>query len=142
MVKFFTEEGEKQIIQSIQKAEKLTSGEIRVHIQERCRGAIVADAARVFRALKMHKTEQRNGVLIYIVPSRNEFAVVGDKGINDLVPDNYWDDVRDIIQKAFQEGKFAEGVIAAIDKIGEKLHEFFPYQNDDVNELPDDISYG
>ena len=142
MVKFFTKEDETQIIAAIEVAEKITSGEIRVHVQEHCRGKILEDAARVFKALKMDQTEQRNGVLIYIVPERNEFGVIGDKGINNLVPENYWDDVRDIIQQHFRAGNFGKGIEEAITKIGKKLQEHFPYQIGDVNELPDDISYG
>lgn len=142
MIKFFNESAEKCIIGAIETAERMTSGEIRVHIQEHCQGKILTDAARVFRALKMDKTQQRNGVLIYIVPERNEFAVIGDKGINELVPENYWEDVRNIIQRNFREGNFGIGVEEAILKIGKKLQEHFPYQKNDTNELSDDISYG
>ena len=142
MVSFFQKEGEQKVIAAIQAMEKETSGEVRVHIQEHCRGNILTDAARVFHALKMDATEERNGVLIYIVPKRHEFAVIGDKGINEKVPENYWDDVRDIMQKYFREKEFASGVAEGILLIGQKLKEHFPYQEGDINELPDDISYG
>ena len=120
----------------------MTSGEVRVHIQEHCRGTIMQDAARVFNALKMHKTSERNGVLIYIVPERHEFAVIGDKGINSRVPTNYWDDVRDVMQQHFRRQEFAKGTAAAVDLIGKKLQEHFPFKHGNQNQLPDDISYG
>ena len=142
MVKFFDSQGEQLIIDAIQQTECMTSGEVRVHIQEHCRGTILKDAARVFNALKMDATEDRNGVLIYIVPERHEFAVIGDKGINSLVADNYWDDVRDVMQNHFRQQQFAVGVAKAIDLIGHKLQEHFPFREGGQNQLPDDISYG
>ena len=142
MLTFFSEEGEQLVIAAIQEMECRTSGEVRVHIQEHCQGNILDDAARVFRNLKMHETKERNGVLIYIVPERHEFAVIGDKGINERVPEDYWQDVRDIIQAHFKAGTFAEGVATAVERIGEKLAVHFPATNDGQNQLPDDISYG
>ena len=142
MIKFFQKEGERLVIEAIQVTEKQTSGEVRVHVQEHCRGDILVDAARVFRALKMDKTAERNGVLIYIVPERHEFAVIGDKGINEKVPENYWDDVRNIMQQHFRNQDFTEGTVQAVRLVGEKLKEHFPFKEGDKNELPDDISYG
>lgn len=142
MINFFDKQGEQLIITAIQQTECMTSGEVRVHIQEHCRGTILKDAARVFHALKMDATAERNGVLIYIVPERHEFAVIGDKGINDLVGENYWDDVRDVMQQHFRQQQFAEGVASAINLIGHKLQEHFPFREGGQNELPDDISYG
>jgi uncharacterized membrane protein len=100
------------------------------------------DAARVFKALAMEKTEERNGVLIYIVPERHKFAVIGDKAINDKVSENYWDDVRDVMQKHFRNQDFTGGTVAAVQLVGKKLKEHFPFKEGDKNELPDDISYG
>ena len=142
MIKFFDPKGEELIVTAIQNTECQTSAEVRVHVQEHCRGSIMKDAARVFDALKMHETAERNGVLIYIVPKRHEFAVIGDKGINHLVGENYWQDVRDVMQNYFRQGQFAEGTAKAIQLIGQKLQEHFPFQEGDINELPDDISYG
>lgn len=142
MIKFFKKEGEQRVIQAIQATEKQTSGEVRVHIQEHCIGDILTDAARVFRALQMDKTAERNGVLIYIVPERHEFAVIGDQGINEKVPENYWADVRDVMQQHFRNQDFTEGTVRAVHLIGVKLKEHFPYKEGDKNELPDDISYG
>ncbi|MEL7020684.1 MAG: TPM domain-containing protein [Bacteroidota bacterium] len=142
MLDFFTREEGNQIIAAIQRAERTSSGEIRVHLEDNCKGNVLNAAKRTFRKLKMHQTERRNGVIIFLAPERKEFAIYGDEGINKVVPDNYWQDVRDILQQHFRKGAFTTGVIAAIDRIGEKLQTYFPGVKDDINELPDDISYG
>ena len=90
----------------------------------------------------MHKTERRNGVLIYLACNSKVFAIVGDKGINDIVPDNFWDDISLLMGREFREGRLTEGLSQAVRMVGEKLKEFFPYQKDDVNEQPDEISFG
>ncbi len=141
MIDFFKKEEEERIIAAIEEAERRTSGEIRVHLTKRYWGKILSAAARRFHKLKMDKTEQRNGVLLFIVPSRKEFAILGDKGINEKVPENFWKDVRDLMEQYFREEKYEEGVCQGIHLIGEKLKAYFPWQEDDKNELPDDISY-
>lgn len=143
MIDFFKKEEEKEIVAAIQSAERATSGEIRVHLERELDGYDVLDVAtEVFYILEMEKTEQRNGVLFFIVPSEKQFAILGDKGINQKVPDDFWDDIRDVLASHFKNKQFKEGICKGVARVGEKLHEFFPYQSDDKNELPDEISYG
>ncbi|MCI5082867.1 MAG: TPM domain-containing protein [Saprospiraceae bacterium] len=141
MIKFFNKEQEDQIIRAIQEAEKNTSGEIRVHIEADAEGDIVELSTIIFQKLGMHKTALRNGVLIVLAPERKEFAIIGDKGINEKVSEHFWEDERDLMQAHFKGGQFAEGISLAIQQIGAKLKQFFPYEQGDENELPDDISY-
>ncbi len=138
--KFFTKEEEATIIQAIKGAEKATSGEIRVHLAVHIKKDPIKEAIRIFKILGMHKTAQRNGCLVLIGLKNKKIAVIGDKGINDKVPGNFWDDVVALALGNFKDGNFAQGLSAAILKIGEKLKQFFPYQKDDINELPDEIS--
>ena len=143
MIDFFKKSEEKEIVQKIREAERNTSGEIRVHLERELDGFDVLDVAtEVFYILEMEKTEQRNGVLFFIVPSEKKFAILGDKGINEVVPHNFWDEIRDILGSNFKNKKFKDGICLGVERVGEKLHEFFPYQSDDKNELPDEISYG
>ena len=139
---FFTKEEEQQIINAIRAAELNTSGEIRVHVEYHCRDKALVAAVNTFEQLEMHKTKARNGVLIFIAPERREFAILGDKGINDVVAKDFWKEERNILQKQFKRGAFTEGIVEVIHQIGEKLKSHFPYQSDDINELPDEISYG
>ncbi len=139
---FLSDKDKEAILEAIKTAEKNTSGEIRVHIESRCKGSELDRAAAVFKILGMHKTKLRNGVLIYLAFKDRKFAVIGDAGINKVVPENYWQDVIDLMSNYFIRRKFGKGIAAAILMIGEKLKEYFPYQDDDVNELPDDISFG
>ena len=141
MIKFFKKEEEDEIISAIQDAECNTSGEIRVHLEADCKGDIMDVAVQTFAKLKMHETEARNGVLIFIAPERKSFAIIGDEGINNVVGENFWEEEKSLMLQHFRRGAFTTGIVEAIGQVGEKLKDFFPYQDDDVNELPDDISY-
>ena len=141
MVKFFSKEDEARIVTAIQSAERQTSGEIRVHLERKSKGDVLKDALRIFHKLGMHKTEQRNGVLILLVPKAKQFAIIGDEGINNAVPPGFWEEERNIMQQHFRKQAYVEGLTTVIQQIGEKLKTFFPYQDDDVNELSDEISY-
>lgn len=142
MVKFFDIDQETRIIEAIRQAEKQTSGEIRVHLEDHPKRPAMDDARRLFVKLGMHETQDRNGVLILLAPQRREFAIIGDDGINSRVPPDFWQAERDLMQDYFRRGEFCEGLVAVIGHIGEKLKTFFPYRKDDENELPDEISYG
>lgn len=140
--KFFSKEQKEQIIRAIQEAEKETSGEIRLHLDSKCKGDALERAMVVFQKLKMQETQLRNGTLIYLAVNDRKFAIYGDTGINEAVPDNFWQDVKDDMRNYFKDDKFADGIISGIEQVGQKLKDFFPYQSDDINELPDDISIG
>jgi len=139
---FFTDSQKKLILEAIREAETNTSGEIRVHIEEYAKGNVLDRAAYIFEKLKIHKTKQRNGVLFYLAYKSHKFAILGDAGINTVVPEDYWDRIKEIMTGFFSEGNFTEGLAAGIKLAGEELKHHFPWQKDDVNELPDDISYG
>lgn len=99
-------------------------------------------AAYIFEKLKMHKTKLRNGVLFYLALENRKFAILGDAGINKVVPDNFWEDVKETVLEHFREGNYTDGLVKGILMAGEKLKEHFPYQQDDINELSNDISFG
>ena len=130
-----------QVVEAIKRAELNTSGEIKVHIENHCRGDVEERSLFVFNHLKMNETKQRNGVLIYLAVKDHKFAILGDEGINNVVEADFWTDIRDLMATAFKEGHFAEGLEQGIQRCGEKLKTYFPYQSDDINEIPDDISY-
>lgn len=130
-----------RVVEAIRQAELNTSGEIKVHIENRCKGDVEERSLFVFDKLKLNETKLRNGVLIYLAVRDHKFAILGDEGINNVVEDSFWNDVKDLMQAHFKEGRFAEGLEAGIQRCGEKLKTFFPYQSDDVNEIPDEISY-
>ena len=98
-------------------------------------------AAWIFRKLGMQKTAERNGVLFYLAVKDKKFAIIGDGGINAKVPEGFWDNVKDLLQKNFREGKFTEGLSEGIILAGEQLKSHFPHSRDDVNELSDEISF-
>ena len=138
---FFTKEQQNVILESVKEAELETSGEIRVHIETSFAGDVLDRAAWVFRKLGMHKTAERNGVLFYLAVSNKKFAIIGDAGINAKVPAGFWDDVSLLLQENFRQGKFTEGLSKGIVLAGKHLKTHFPHRKDDVNELPDEISF-
>ncbi|MBQ8809701.1 MAG: TPM domain-containing protein [Bacteroidales bacterium] len=140
--RFLTADQQATVVDAVRLAEKRTSGEIRIHIDGECEGNPMERAEEVFGKLGMHRTELRNGILIYLACNTKVFAIIGDKGINDLVPEHFWEDVIEVMGREFREGRFTEGFVQAVLKAGEKLQEYFPYQSDDVNEQPDEISFG
>lgn len=133
---------EKKIIQAIQEAEIATSGEIRVHIaSEKASGDVEERALKTFDKLEMEKTKDRNGVLFYIDYRQHQFAICGDSGIHKAVGQQFWEDTENLMENCFKRGDLVQGIVAGITKAGEKLKNHFPYQSNDVNELPDEISY-
>jgi uncharacterized membrane protein len=139
---FFSREEKEGIKAAVKEAEANTSGEIRVHIDNRCREDVLDRAAWWFSRLEMHRTEKRNGVLFYLAVKDRKFAIVGDAGINAATPEDFWDVIRERMLAHFREGAFAEGLSQGIRMAGEALKSYFPHQDDDVNELPDEISFG
>ena len=138
---FFTKEEKKQITDAIAQAEKNTSGEIRLHVEGRCKIDVLDRAAYVFEKLNIHKTAQRNGVLFYLAVYDRKFAILGDVGINHVVAADFWDHIKETMLGYFKEGKFADGLSTGILMAGEQLKANFQYQDEDVNELSDEISF-
>ena len=138
---FFSKEEQQRIVAAVKEAELNTSGEIRVHIENRCKGETLERAAEIFYELKMDHTAARNGILFYLAVKDRKFAVIGDEGINRNVEHDFWNDIKDEMTSKFKEGQFTGGLVAGILKCGNKLKQYFPYQKDDVNELSDEISF-
>jgi uncharacterized membrane protein len=137
-----TELEEKQIIDAIAVAEKRSSGEIRVHIESRCKGDVLDRGADLFFELGMEKTQERNGVLIYVALKDRKLAILGDAGINKVVPDGFWDKTKALMVDHFKQERFAEGIAEAVLLAGEQLSAYFPFKSNDSNELSNEISRG
>ncbi len=138
---FFSETDQVAIRQAIEKAELNTSGEIRVRVESKCSKDPKDKAIEIFEKLEMHRTELRNAVLFYIAVDDKKFSILGDKGINESVPTDFWDSIRDEMLMLFKENEIALALCTGIHMAGEKLKIHFPYQEDDKNELSNEISY-
>lgn len=139
---FFTKEQQSAILASVIAAEEATSGEIRVHIEKTCKEDVLDRSAWLFKTLGMDKTALRNGVLFYLAVEDKKFAILGDAGINKVVPADFWDKISTILQNNFKEGNFTEGLSEGIRLAGEQLKAHFTHMGaDDKNELPDTISF-
>ena len=139
---FIGKENEALIAKAIEEAEHQTSGEIRVHIESKCKEEVLDRAAWLFKKLKMNETKDRNGVLIYLSINDRKFAILGDSGINKVVPAGFWNEIKEMMIGHFGRGEFAVGLIHGIEQAGVQLKQYFPWQTDDTNELSDEISYG
>ena len=139
---FLTKEDEQAIVEAIRMAEKVTSGEIRVHIEKTTSKVPFDRALEVFHELKMDETHLKNGVLIYLAVADKKFVICGDQGINEVVPVDFWDSTKDIMATQFKTGNFKQGLIDGIVKAGEQLRHHFPYAEGDTNELSNEISKG
>lgn len=137
---FLSTEAESEIVAAIREAERETSGEIRVHLEKTHNGDTFLRAQEVFFQLKMDRTRERNGVLLYIAVEAKSFVILGDSGIDKVVPKNFWDTTRDVIEQHFRKGDFKSGIIAGILSAGQELKAHFPWRSDDQNELSDAIS--
>lgn len=139
---FLTPEEEQAVVEAIQQAEKNTSGEIRVHLEKNTTIAPMERAIAVFNQLEMYKTKDANGVLIYIATEDHKFAICGDKGINDVVPEDFWESTKEIMRNDFKKGNYKQGLIDGILEAGNVLKKYFPYCAEDDDELSNEISKG
>lgn len=139
---FLTSTEEQEVIKAIREAESLTSGEIRVHLEKTDNGNTEGRAMEVFHYLKMDNTKLQNAVLIYVAVKDKSFAIYGDKGINNVVSDDFWESTKNTIQSHFKTGNFKEGLVFGILKAGEQLQKHFPWNHFDTNELSNEISKG
>ncbi|MBA9072702.1 putative membrane protein [Flavobacterium gossypii] len=139
---FLTPEEESEIVKAISQAEKNTSGEIRVHIENHNEKPPLERAQEVFNFLGMDNTLMRNGVLFYVGVSDHTFAIIGDEGIHKVVEEDFWDCTKDTVISHFKEKKYKDGLVAGILRAGERLQQYFPFSSDDSNELSNEISKG
>jgi uncharacterized membrane protein len=137
---FLTKLEHDQIVEAIRKAESKTSGEIRVLIQ---RGKLNTDpllaAQKKFHRLGMHKTRERNAVLIFVAPRAHKFAVIGDEATHQKCGDEFWQRVVERMRAHFQIEKFSAALIEAVHEIGSVLARHFPKSSPDENELPNEV---
>ncbi|MFO1462256.1 MAG: TPM domain-containing protein [bacterium] len=137
---FFSPEEQQRLVQAIREAEGNTSGEIRIHVLRDCDGDLFEKGKQVFEKLGMTKTRERNGILFLLELKHRRFAILGDRGIHEKVPAEFWEEIRAALYEHFHQGRFVEGLCAGIARCGEKLKAFFPRRADDVNEVKDEIT--
>jgi uncharacterized membrane protein len=141
LVDYLSSAEQQRIIAAIGAAESRTSGELRIHLEPHCPGNALDRAAAVFDMLKMRETALRNSVLIYCALEDRKFALLGDAGIHEKVGDVFWKNLVDCVQEEIRTNALASGLCLAAETIGESLAKHFPRAADDINELPDNISF-
>lgn len=138
---FLAQLDQKRIVDAIAAAERMTSGEIRVHVQPIVVGGDIRPVAeRTFERLGMTKTALRNGVLLFIACEEQRFVILGDHGIDEKVPPGFWDDIAAQLTQRFKAGELTDGIVDAIRSAGEQLRAYFPRSDADVDELTNDIN--
>lgn len=139
---FLDQAGRKAVAHAIARAEGGTGAEIRVHLEDHIEEDVLDHAVFIFGELGMQHTAARNAVLIYIAVADRSLAVIGDQGVNAVVPPGYWDDVLEHMRAHFRQGHHAEGICEAVGMIGAKLAEHFPKAAGDRDELSNEVSIG
>ncbi len=139
---FLSKAEEAKIVQTIKEGELKTSGEIRVHLENHCPTETLQHARTVFGEMGMHETEEHTGVLLYIAVQDHKIAIVGDEGINAKVPPDFWECIIEQLTTDFKAEKYCEGICTTLTTVAEELSFHFPYKEDDIDELPNDISFG
>ena len=139
---FLSHQEQADVLAAISDAESQTSGEIRLHLESRCKGDVLDRAAMIFETLAMHKTALRNGVLFYLATEDRKFAILGDGGINAVVPEGFWNEAKDTVIAGLAAGNPSEGLASGIRLAGQQLSAHFPLEANDINELSNDISFG
>lgn len=139
--KFFSQTENEAIIAAIRLAESGTSGEIRVHLVSKLSGDGLEEGAKIFEKLGMTATRERNGILFVLGVHDHKLVLLGDLGIHQRVPANFWAEVKESVLAKFREGFFVEGLQRGITLCGERLKEYFPVQGPNQNELRDEISH-
>lgn len=140
-MQLFNSQEEERLTHAINVAENRTSGEIRLCIEQKCSGDVIKQATKRFTQLDMHKTALKNGILIYLALDDHKIAIIGDAGIDKKVPENFWQETKDLMIDHFKKDAYVDGLVAGIDRAGRQLKTFFPRSDDDINELPNDIAY-
>jgi uncharacterized membrane protein len=138
---FLTQLQHDAIVRTIGEAEATTSGEIRLFISRKEPEDAVAAAQKAFEHLGMHKTKERNGVLLFVAPHARKFAIIGDKAVHAKCGDAFWKEVAQEITTHFRNGDFTDGILHGIRRAGRLLAEHFPRHAGDKNQLPDDIAH-
>ncbi len=139
---FFNEQEQERIRLAVAEAERSTSGEIRICLEKKCKEPVLDRAVAYFHKLEMHQTKLRNGVLIYLALEDHQFAIIGDSGINAVVPPTFWDSTKEAMRSDFKKGAMLEGILTGIHLAGQQLKNFFPSVDNDTNELSNDIAFG
>ena len=141
LIDFIPSEGQRRIADAITDAERHTTGEICVHVTPRCRGNVMKRAVRTFNRLHLYTTKRRNAVLIFIAYEDRKFAILGDTGINEVVPDGFWDGEVEELGRYLTAGRPVDGICAIIARMGERLSQYFPGERDDENELSNEVTF-
>jgi uncharacterized membrane protein len=142
MSNFFSDESSQKIVAEIASVERLTIGEVRLHIEDFCDSDPLERAIQVFEKLGMQKTKNRSGILIYLASQSRKIAIYGDEGIHNKVGKEYWNNIVTRTILRIQSEDMTAAMIQVIKELGEPLAEHFPETNQEINELTNEISYG
>ena len=141
---FISDDEMLRISNRIKEVEKTTAGEICVAVKEHLHflqrnKPIHALAEKEFVRLGVNKTRDKTGILIFVLLPRRQFFIMADTGINEKVPENTWDAIKDEMQKMFLAGEFSKGIIHGVQRVGNILSEHFPVKPDDMDEISNEI---
>ena len=140
---YFSLQEKQMIAHAIQQAELQTSGEVRVFVESKCNYVNAIDRAKeIFDKLNMHKTENKNAVIVYVALKHKQLAIFADDGIYKKTGVQFWNDELNLMIDYFKNENIVDGITKVVEHIGEALKTHFPFQKNDTNELPNDVVFG
>ncbi len=137
---FLKQIDDRAVTEAVTRAEKQTSGEICLCISSKPTDNAIAVAVKLFEKFGLHRTAQRNAVLILLAPESQATAIYGDEGVNRVCGETLWEEVIEILRKELPDEP-TQAIVDAIERVGSELAKHFPHAEDDVNELPDEPRY-
>lgn len=115
-----------RIHQAIKGAEQGTSGDIVLFISHHKVENPLTAANDEFKKLNLENAKDRNSLLIFLAPKTRKFAVVGGTALHDKLGQAWWDKLIPILTNHFKEGRYTEGLLAALEEAGQALRAHFP----------------
>ena len=92
-------------------------------------------ALTAFYRHRLAETRDRTGILLYVSLFERQVVVMADKGINEKVDQETWQQVADIVLGGIREGWPADALCEAVTRCGELITAQFPIRAGDRDEL-------
>jgi uncharacterized membrane protein len=134
------------IEREIRDSERLHGGEVRFAVEAALplpalwRGTTAHERAiDLFSHLRMWDTNERNGVLIYLLLADRSVEIVADRGVHALAGQTHWGHVCRRMQRAFSHGSYERGTASAVRMVSRMLARHYPPMAGRPNELPDKV---
>ena len=138
--RFLTEAQEAEVVAAIGRAERGNRGEVRVHLERRCKGEPIDRVRELFGSMCAGETSGDTGVLLYVAVASRRAAIWAGRGIHAAAEPGFWQQAVEAVAEGYRSGDGARGIELALDEIGALLREHLPGADVAGNELADQVT--